>query len=85
VYIQLAYPVVIGFFKRIKYWAFLAAMLDFSDEASEHEKCYTTIGQLPVFVDPKQPPRKKSPFSTILGHPVLHTVIDFLATFVVLT
>ncbi|KAL1988258.1 hypothetical protein VTN96DRAFT_233 [Rasamsonia emersonii] len=48
-------------------------MLDFSDEASHHEKCYTTIGKLPAFVDPKQPPQKKSPFSAILNHPFVHT------------
>lgn len=49
-------------------------MLDFHDEASQREKCYTTVGQLPAFVDPKQPPSKKSPFSAILGHPFIHMV-----------
>ena len=49
-------------------------MLDFEDDASKREKCYTTIGQLPAFIDPKQPPTKRSPFSAILGHPYVHTV-----------
>ncbi|GJP94974.1 hypothetical protein CBS63078_3025 [Aspergillus niger] len=49
-------------------------MLDFEDDASKREKCYTTIGQLPAFIDPKQPPTKRSPCSAILGHPFVHTV-----------
>ncbi|OOF95755.1 hypothetical protein ASPCADRAFT_396468 [Aspergillus carbonarius ITEM 5010] len=49
-------------------------MLDFEDDASRREKCYTTIAQLPAFIDPKQPPTKRSPFSAILGHPYIHTV-----------
>lgn len=49
-------------------------MLDFSNEASRYEKCYTTLGQLPVYIDPKQPPSKKTPFSTIAHHPFIHTV-----------
>ncbi|GKZ29056.1 ribonuclease P protein subunit p40 [Aspergillus brasiliensis] len=49
-------------------------MLDFEDDASKREKCFTTIGQLPAFIDPKQPPTKRSPFSAILGHPFVHTV-----------
>jgi len=48
-------------------------MLDFQDEMSQREKCYTTLGQLPVFVDPKHLPQKKPPFSTIIGHPLVHT------------
>ncbi|KAL2001639.1 hypothetical protein VTN02DRAFT_1497 [Thermoascus thermophilus] len=47
--------------------------MDFHDEASQREKCYTTLGPLPAFVDPKQPPGKRSPFSAILGHPFVHT------------
>ncbi|EPS33562.1 hypothetical protein PDE_08524 [Penicillium oxalicum 114-2] len=49
-------------------------MFDFSDDASHREKCYTTISQLPRFVDPNQVPRKRSPFSTILNHAFVHTV-----------
>jgi ribonuclease P/MRP protein subunit RPP40 len=49
-------------------------MLDFDDDASRREKCFTTIAQLPAFVDPKQPPTKKSPFSAIVNHPFVHTV-----------
>ncbi|KAF7118205.1 hypothetical protein CNMCM5793_007606 [Aspergillus hiratsukae] len=49
-------------------------MLDFDDDASRREKCFTTIAQLPAYVDPKQPPSKKSPFSAIVNHPFVHTV-----------
>ncbi|PYH99124.1 hypothetical protein BO71DRAFT_314918 [Aspergillus ellipticus CBS 707.79] len=49
-------------------------MLDFKDDTSRREKCYTTISQLPAFIDPKQPPTKRSPFSAILGHPFIHTI-----------
>lgn len=49
-------------------------MFNSEDDASRREKCYTTVTQLPAYVDPKQPPTKKSPFSTILGHPFVHTV-----------
>ncbi|KAJ5454334.1 uncharacterized protein N7458_005290 [Penicillium daleae] len=48
-------------------------MFDFTDDASGREKCYTTVSQLPSFVDPKQVPSKKSPFSAILSHPFVHT------------
>ncbi|KAL2850873.1 ribonuclease P 40kDa subunit-domain-containing protein [Aspergillus pseudodeflectus] len=44
------------------------------DVASGREKCYTTIAQLPSFIDPKQTPTKGSPFSTIWNHPFVHTV-----------
>ncbi|KAJ5168281.1 uncharacterized protein N7482_003875 [Penicillium canariense] len=48
-------------------------MFDFTDEASGHEKCFMTIAQLPGFIDPKQVPSKKSPFSAILNQPFAHT------------
>ncbi|PLB42498.1 ribonuclease P protein subunit p40 [Aspergillus candidus] len=48
-------------------------MFDFDDDASRHEKCYTTLAQLSASIDPNQPPKKRSPFSTILGHPFIHT------------
>jgi len=51
-------------------------MFDFEDSASEREKCFTTISQLPTFVDLKKIPSKKSPFSAILNHPLAHTVSD---------
>ncbi|KAL4773059.1 ribonuclease P 40kDa subunit-domain-containing protein [Aspergillus nidulans var. acristatus] len=44
------------------------------DGASRREKCYTTISKLPQFIDPKQPPIKKPPFSVILGNHFVHTV-----------
>ncbi|KAL5359611.1 ribonuclease P 40kDa subunit-domain-containing protein [Aspergillus floccosus] len=49
-------------------------MLDFEDDASRREKCYTTISELPSYIDPKQPPTKKAPFSAIWGHSFVHTV-----------
>ncbi|KAJ5679425.1 hypothetical protein N7462_007669 [Penicillium macrosclerotiorum] len=49
-------------------------MFDITDDASKREKCYTTVARLPAFVDPKQIPSKKPPFSTILNHPFVHTV-----------
>ncbi|KAL4811223.1 ribonuclease P 40kDa subunit-domain-containing protein [Aspergillus unguis] len=44
------------------------------DDASGHEKCYTTVAQLPQSIDPAQHPTNKSPFSAILGHPFVHTL-----------
>jgi ribonuclease P/MRP protein subunit RPP40 len=49
-------------------------MLDQVDDASRREKCFTTISQLPDFVDPKQIPSKRSPFSTIQNHAIVHSV-----------
>ncbi|CAG8236093.1 unnamed protein product [Penicillium salamii] len=48
-------------------------MFDQVDDTSRREKCFTTISQLPAFVDPKQIP-KRSPFSTFHNHPFLHSV-----------
>ncbi|EYE92718.1 ribonuclease P protein subunit p40 [Aspergillus ruber CBS 135680] len=53
-------------------------MLDLEDDTSRREKCYTTITQLPAYIDPKQPPTKKSPFSAIQSHPYIHTVETIL-------
>lgn len=52
-------------------------MFDFEDDASRREKCFTTIAQLPPFIDPKQIPSKKMPFSAITNHPFIHTVSFF--------
>ncbi|KAJ6108287.1 hypothetical protein N7523_009610 [Penicillium sp. IBT 18751x] len=49
-------------------------MFDFEDGASTREKCFTSVTELPAFVDPKQIPSKKVPFSTISNHPFVHTV-----------
>lgn len=49
-------------------------MLDFQDEASAHEKTYTSFGQLPAHVDRERPPPRKAPFSTISHHAIVHTV-----------
>ncbi|KAJ5779460.1 hypothetical protein N7457_007180 [Penicillium paradoxum] len=49
-------------------------MFEEMDDASRREKCYTTIAQLPSFIDPKQIPTKKSPFSAIQNHAFVHSV-----------
>jgi ribonuclease P/MRP protein subunit RPP40 len=49
-------------------------MFDLHDPESRSEKCFTTIGKLPPFIDPDHPPTKKSPFSAVLGHPFVHSV-----------
>lgn len=61
-------------------------MFDFEDDdASRREKSYTTVTQLPPFIDPKQPPTKKAPFSAILGHQFVHTVwLNFPPLFLLL-
>src|SRR5204863_7265706 len=51
-------------------------MFDLHDSESRSEKCYTTVGKLPPFIDPEHPPTKKSPFSAVLGHPFVHSVYD---------
>ncbi|KMU73254.1 hypothetical protein CISG_09987 [Coccidioides immitis RMSCC 3703] len=48
-------------------------MFDIDDSALDKEKCYTTIGELPHYVDPKQPPTRKSPFSTVSRHCFVHS------------
>lgn len=52
-------------------------MFDLEDDASKREKCFTSVAQLPPFVDPKQIPSKKLPFSAILNYPFVHTVRCF--------
>lgn len=53
-------------------------MFDFEDDASTREKCFVTATELPAFVDPKQIPSKKVPFSTISNYPFVHTVRLFI-------
>ncbi|PGH32180.1 ribonuclease P/MRP protein subunit RPP40 [[Emmonsia] crescens] len=48
-------------------------MYEIDDPDLRKEKCYTTIGKLPPFVDPQQPPIKKSPFSSISKHSFVHS------------
>ncbi|OAX84970.1 hypothetical protein ACJ72_00650 [Emergomyces africanus] len=48
-------------------------MYEIDDPDLRKEKCYTTIGKLPAFVDPQQPPLKKSPFSSFSKHPFVHS------------
>lgn len=52
-------------------------MFDLLDPSLEKEKCYTTIGALPAYLDPKQPP-SKSPFTAIKRHSFIHTVCAYL-------
>ncbi|KAK2804876.1 hypothetical protein FQN49_008840 [Arthroderma sp. PD_2] len=49
-------------------------MFDFEDPSMDQEKCFVSVGSLPPFIDPTQPPQKKSPFSAILGHAFNHKV-----------
>ncbi|CAI7573524.1 unnamed protein product [Penicillium viridicatum] len=49
-------------------------MFEEVDDASRREKCFTTIAQLPAFIDPKQIPSRRSPFSTIQNHAFVHSV-----------
>ncbi|KAJ6189409.1 Ribonuclease P Rpp40 [Penicillium mononematosum] len=49
-------------------------MFEEVDDASRREKCFTTIAQLPAFIDPKQIPGKRLPFSTIQNHAFVHSV-----------
>ncbi|CAG7962992.1 unnamed protein product [Penicillium nalgiovense] len=49
-------------------------MFEEVDDASRREKCFTTIAQLPAFIDPKQIPGKRLPFSTIQNHGFVHSV-----------
>ncbi|KAJ5840499.1 Ribonuclease P Rpp40 [Penicillium rubens] len=48
-------------------------MFEEVDDASRREKCFTTIAQLPTFIDPKQIPGKRLPFSTIQNHAFVHS------------
>ncbi|KAJ5567409.1 hypothetical protein N7535_006715 [Penicillium sp. DV-2018c] len=49
-------------------------MFEEVDDASRREKCFTSIARLPTFIDPKQIPTKKLPFSTIQNHAFIHKV-----------
>ncbi|EGD99665.1 hypothetical protein TESG_07006 [Trichophyton tonsurans CBS 112818] len=49
-------------------------MFDFEDPLMDKEKCLISIGNLPVFVDPAQPPQKRAPFSAVHGHAFNHKV-----------
>ncbi|KAF2085204.1 hypothetical protein K490DRAFT_3369, partial [Saccharata proteae CBS 121410] len=47
-------------------------MFNFSKDESPPPKCFFTHTVLPGYVDQKQPPLKKKPFSTILSQPFSH-------------
>ena len=49
-------------------------MFNSSEKDLPSSKCYVTHGSLPLFVDPKHPPIKRKPFSTILNQPFNHKV-----------
>lgn len=53
-------------------------MFEFHDANIDKEKCYTTIGKLPPFTNPDEPPKKKPPFSAITAHPYIHSVCSDL-------
>jgi ribonuclease P/MRP protein subunit RPP40 len=38
-------------------------------------KCVLSQGLMPSYVDPKQPPTKKRPFSAIMSQPLSHSVV----------
>ncbi|WEW61568.1 ribonuclease P subunit [Emydomyces testavorans] len=48
-------------------------MFDIKDSVLDKEKCYTSIGLLPPYIEPTQAPTKRSPFSAISGHPFIHS------------
>ncbi|KAK2755904.1 hypothetical protein FQN54_005700 [Arachnomyces sp. PD_36] len=48
-------------------------MLGLEKEAPSSDKCFITTGGYPAFIDPKQPPAKKSPFTTVFGNQFIHT------------
>ncbi|MCJ1368302.1 hypothetical protein MMC16_007444 [Acarospora aff. strigata] len=49
-------------------------MFEIGADSKPAEKCYVTHGPLPAYIDPKQPPTKRRPFSTILNHTFSHTL-----------
>lgn len=50
-------------------------MFDFGKDDGIASKCYLTHATLPKYVDQRQPPTSKKPFSTILGQAFTHTVL----------
>ena len=56
-------------------------MFEIGADSKPAEKCYVTHGPLPAYIDPKQPPTKRRPFSTILNHTFSHTVLGFVVRF----
>ena len=53
-------------------------MFEFGADDQPSSKCYVTHGSLPTHVDPRQPPTRKKPFSTILDHTFVHKVFSFV-------
>ncbi|KAI9673808.1 MAG: hypothetical protein M1829_003926 [Trizodia sp. TS-e1964] len=49
-------------------------MFAFGESGKPAAKCFVSYGPLPRFIDPKEPPRRKKPFSAILKNPFFHTV-----------
>ncbi|KAI9735137.1 MAG: hypothetical protein M1834_001725 [Cirrosporium novae-zelandiae] len=48
-------------------------MFQFNKSDTSSSKCFLTTGSFPAYVDHKQPPTKKKPFSTILSQPCSHS------------
>ncbi|KAK4962230.1 hypothetical protein LTR28_004627 [Elasticomyces elasticus] len=46
----------------------------FQAETTPRPKCYFTHNVLPAYIDEKQPPTKRKPFSSIIAQPFSHTV-----------
>ncbi|KAK4962220.1 hypothetical protein LTR28_004640 [Elasticomyces elasticus] len=46
----------------------------FQAEKTPRPKCYFTHNALPAYIDEKQPPTKRKPFSSIIAQPFSHTV-----------
>ncbi|KAK5121545.1 hypothetical protein LTR16_004319 [Cryomyces antarcticus] len=48
-------------------------MLGLAKQEAPSSKCYFTNNTLPAYIDGKQPPTKKKPFSTVLAQPFSHS------------
>ncbi|TKA76893.1 hypothetical protein B0A49_01298 [Cryomyces minteri] len=48
-------------------------MLDIAKQEAPSSKCYFTNNTLPAYIDGKQPPTRKKPFSTVLAQPFSHS------------
>lgn len=54
-------------------------MLVSASHCQPDSKCFVTQGSLPPYVDQKQPPTSKKPFSIILNQTFTHTVTSSFA------
>jgi ribonuclease P/MRP protein subunit RPP40 len=49
-------------------------LIEFDSPSRHDPKTHVHVGQLPAYIDPKQPPTKKSPWRTINDTPFLQSV-----------